>query len=168
MSLLSDGQKITDITDNFGRIKLSFKVNASFAGQNAIVYQLHNNSQVIVHDGLIVNTDGTVTITVDKLSTFAVAVKPSSNNAGKPNTNQPGTNKPDSNRPNTNQPDSNKPDTNQPNVNKPDSKQPDANQANTNQLSPKTGDTTNPVFWLLFAMAASITGIVNRERFYKH
>lgn len=182
MSLLSDGQKITDITDNFGRIKLTFKVNASLAGQNAIVYQLHNNSQVIVHDGLTVNTDGTVTITVDKLSTFAVAVKPSlnntDNNTGKPNTNQPGTNKPDSNRPNTNQsgtnkpdtnqPDSNKSDMNQPNVNKPDESQTNVKQTNTNQLSPKTGDSINPVIWLFIAITASITGILNRKRFYKH
>ncbi len=171
MSLLSDGQKITDITDNFGRIKLTFQVNASLAGQNAVIYQLHNNSQVIVHDGLTVNTDGTVTITVDKFSSFAVAVKSSSNNTDKPDTDQSGTNKPDSNRPETNKPDSNRPNTNQPDSNKPATNQSNANQSNggqsdikqtnTNQLSPKTGDSTNPLFWLLVAMAASITGILN-------
>lgn len=173
MTLLSDGQKITDITDNFGRIKLTFQVNASLAGQNAVVYQLHNNSEVIVHDGLTVNTDGTVTITVDKFSSFAVAVKPSSNNTDKPDTDQPGTNKPDSNKPDSNKPDSNRPNTNQPDSNKPNTNQSngsqlDVKQTNTNQLSPKTGDSTNPLFWLLVAMAASITGILNRKRFYKH
>ena len=173
MTLFSDGQKITDIIDNFGRIKLTFQVNASLAGQNVIVYQLHNNSQVIVHDGLTINADGTVTITVDKFSSFAVAVKPSSNNTGKPDTDQPGTNKPDSNRPDTNKPDSNRPDTNKPatnqsNANQSNGGQSDVKQTNTNQLSPKTGDSTNPAFWLLVAMAASITGILNRKRFYKH
>jgi len=176
MSLLSDGQKIADITDNFGRIKLTFQVDASLAGQNAIVYQLHNNSQVIVHDGLTINTDGTVTITVDKFSTFAVAVKPSSNNTGKPDTDQSGTNKPDTNRPDANKPGSNRPDINQPDTNQPNGNQPDTNQSNagqpnvkqtnTNQLSPKTGDSTNPVFWIIVAMAASIAGILNRKRHY--
>ena len=163
MSLLSDGQKIADITDNFGRIKLTFQVDASLAGQNAIVYQLHNNSQVIVHDGLTINTDGTVTITVDKFSTFAVAVKPSSNNTGKPDTDQSGTNKPDTNSPDTNKPGSNRPDTNQPDTNQPNGNQPD-----TNRLAPKTGDSTNPAFWIIVAMVASITGILNRKRFYKN
>lgn len=168
MTLLSDGQKITDITDNFGRIKLTFQVNASLAGQNAVVYQLHNNSEVIVHDGLTVNTDGTVTITVDKFSSFAVAVKPSSNNTDKPDTDQPGTNKPDSNKPDSNRPNTNQPDSNKPNTNQSNGSQLDVKQTNTNQLSPKTGDSTNPLFWLLVAMAASITGILNRKRFYKH
>lgn len=176
MSLLSDGQKVADITDNFGRIKLTFQVDASFAGQNAIVYQLHNNSQVIVHDGLTINTDGTVTITVDKFSTFAVAVKPSSNNTGKPDTDQSGTNKPDTNSPDTNKPGSNRPDTNQPDTNQPNGNQQDTNQSNagqpnvkqtnTNQLSPKTGDGTNPVFWIIVAMAASMAGILSRKRHY--
>ena len=166
MSLLSNGQKIADITDNFGRIKLTFQVDASLAGQNAIVYQLHNNSQVIVHDGLTINTDGTVTITVDKFSTFALAVKPSSNNTDKPDTDQPGTNKPDSNRPETNKPSTNQSNANKPNTNQSNGGQSDIKQTNTNQLSPKTGDSTNPLFWLLVAMAASITGILNRKRFY--
>lgn len=168
MSLFSNGQKIKDITDNFGRVKLTFRLNSSLAGQNAVVYQLHNNSQVIVHDGLTVNTDGTVTVTVDKFSAFAVAVKPSSNNTGKPDTGQSGTNKPDSNRPGTNQPDTNKPDTNQPNINKPDAGQPNVKQTNANQISPKTGDGVNPVFWIIVAMAASITGILSIKICYKH
>lgn len=178
MSLFSNGQKVKDIIDNFGRIKLTFRLNASLAGQNAVVYQLHNDSQVIVHDGLTVNTDGTVTVTVDKFSAFAVAVKPSSNNTGKPDTGQSGTNKPDSNRPGTNQPDTNKPDTNQPdsnktdtnqpNINQPDAGQPNVKQTNANQISPKTGDGVNPVFWIIVAMAASITGILSIKICYKH
>lgn len=178
MSLFSNGQKVKDITDNFGRIKLTFRLNASLAGQNAVVYQLHNDSQVIVHDGLTVNTDGTVTVTVDKFSAFAVAVKPSSNNTGKPDTGQSATNKPDSNRPGTNQPDTNKPDTNQPDSNKTDTNQPNINQpdagqlnvkeTNANQISPKTGDGVNPVFWIIVAMAASITGILSIKTLYKH
>lgn len=168
MTLFSDGQKIADITDNFGRIKLTFQVNASLAGQNAVVYQLHNNSQVIVHDGLTINTDGTVMITVDKFSSFAVAVKSSSNNTDKPDTDQPGTNKPDSNRPDTNKPATNQSNANQPNTNQSNGGQSDVKQTNTNQLSPKTGDSTNPAFWLLVAMVASITSILNRKRFYKH
>ena len=166
MTLFSDGQKIADITDNFGRIKLTFQVNASLAGQNVIVYQLHNNSQVIVHDGLTINTDGTVKITVDKFSTFAVAVKPSSNNTGKPYTDQSGTNKPGSNRPDTNQPDTNQPNGNQPDTNQSNAGQPNVKQTNTNQLSPKTGDSTNPVLWIIVAMAASIVGILSRKRHY--
>lgn len=173
MSLYSNGQKITDINDKFGNLSLTFQLNPSFSGKDVVVYQLHNNIEVIVHDGLTVNTDGTVEISVDKLSTFAVAVKPSSNNTGKPGADQSGTNKPDSNRPDTNKPDSNRPDTsqpdsNQPNTNQSNGGQSDVKQTNTNQLSPKTGDSTNPAFWLLVAMAASITGILNRKRFYKH
>lgn len=173
MSLYSNGQKITDINDKFGNLSLTFQLNPSFSGKDVVVYQLHNNIEVIVHDGLTVNTDGTVEISVDKLSTFAVAVKPSSNNTGKPGADQSGTKKPDSNRPDTNKPDSNRPDTsqpdsNQPNTNQSNGSQLDVKQTNTNQLSPKTGDSTNPLFWLLVAMAASITGILNRKRFYKH
>ena len=74
LTLYSDGDKVADLTEGFGKLKLSLQVGAEFAGKNATVYQLHNNSEVITHKGLTVNADGTVTITVDKLSTFAVAV----------------------------------------------------------------------------------------------
>ncbi len=174
MTLYSDGQKVTDITDNFGKIKLTFKVNASLAGQNAVVYQLHNNSQVITHNGLTVNTDGTVTITVDKFSTFVVAVQKSSGNTSKPNVNQTGTNqtdtdKTDVNKPNTNNPDISKPDTSNPDVSKPDTKQPDGdkadtNQSNTNLFSPKTGDNVDLAFWMIAAIAAFTAGAMSRRR----
>lgn len=75
MTLFSDGNKITELTDNFGSLKLSLYVGKEYAGQNAIVYQLHDGTEIITHDGLKVNKNGIVTITVDKLSTFAVAVK---------------------------------------------------------------------------------------------
>lgn len=162
MSLFSNGQKIADITDNFGRIKLTFQVNASLAGQSAIVYQLHNNSQVIVHDGLTVNTDGTVTITVDKFSSFAVAVKQSSGNTGSPNTDQSGINKPDADKPDTNQPVADKTDTDQSDTSKTG-----GNPSNTNQVAPMTGDSANLVFWMIVVIAAFITGILSRKRYHK-
>lgn len=162
MSLFSNGQKIADITDNFGRLKLTFQVNASLAGQNAIVYQLHNNSQVIVHDGLTINTDGTVTITVDKFSSFAVAVKQSSGNTGSPNTDQSGINKPDADKPDTNQPVADKTDTDQSDTSKTG-----GNPSNTNQAAPMTGDSANLVFWMIVVIAAFITGILSRKRYHK-
>ena len=55
-------------------VLVSLYVGEDYAGQEAVVYQLHNGTEIITHDGLKVNEDGTVTITVDKLSTFAVAV----------------------------------------------------------------------------------------------
>lgn len=175
MSLFSNGQKIVDITDNFGRLKLTFQVNASLAGKSAIVYQLHNNSQIIVHDGLTVNTDGTVTITVDKFSSFAVAVKQSSGNTGRPNTSQSGTNKPDADQPGTNQPDTdtpgtNQPDADQPNINQPNAGQSNTNQTNQNQISPITGDSAQPTFWMAVAIVAFITGIciLNKKRYHKN
>ena len=74
MSVFADGSKVAELTDNFGSLTLSLYVGEDYAGQEAVVYQLHNGTEIITHDGLKVNEDGTVTITVDKLSTFAVAV----------------------------------------------------------------------------------------------
>lgn len=75
LSLYGNGEKIADLTENFGKLTLTLQAGADFAGREAVVYQLHNGSEIIVHDGLTVSVDGTVTITVDRLSTFAVSVK---------------------------------------------------------------------------------------------
>lgn len=75
MTLFADGNKVSDITENFGTLKLRLFAGKSYAGQNVRVYQLHNGTEIITHDDLKVDENGFVDITVDKLSTFAVAVK---------------------------------------------------------------------------------------------
>lgn len=88
MTLYADGNKVADLTEGFGTLKLDLQVGKDYSGKKAVVYQLHNGKDVIVHDGLTVNAEGAVTITADKLSTFAVAIadgnsvqKPSSGTA---------------------------------------------------------------------------------------
>lgn len=49
------------------------QVRKDYAGHKAVIFQLHNG-QVIEHDELTVKADGTVSITMDKFSAFAVAV----------------------------------------------------------------------------------------------
>lgn len=75
MSLYSDGNKIADITENFGKVTLTLQAGKNYAGYHAVVYQLHNGEEIIPHEGLTVDAEGMVTITVDKFSTFAVSVR---------------------------------------------------------------------------------------------
>lgn len=162
MSLNAAGKQIANLTEDFGRIKLTFKVDASLAGQKAIVYQLHNNSQVITHDGLTVNTDGTVTITVDKLSAFAVATQESSDGTTKPGTNQ--TSKPGANqasRPGANQ-------TSQTEINKTNTNNTVVTTSGISQNSPKTGDGANPVFRMIVAIASFMAVILVRKSYHKN
>lgn len=75
MSLYADGNKIADITDDFGNVYLNLYVGKDYAGKKAVVYQLHNGEEIITHSDLNVKEDGTVAITVNKLSAFAVAIE---------------------------------------------------------------------------------------------
>ena len=76
MDLYVDGKHKGNITDDFGNLKLTFFVGTEYAGQKVVVYQLHGD-EVIRHKNKVVKKDGTVTITVPKLSTFAVALQDS-------------------------------------------------------------------------------------------
>lgn len=76
MDLYVDGKHKGNITDDFGNLKLTFFVGTEYAGQKVVVYQLHGD-EVILHKNKVVKKDGTVTITVPKLSTFAVALQDS-------------------------------------------------------------------------------------------
>lgn len=93
MSLYKDGQYNADITDNFGRLTLSFYAGREYAGKTAAVYQLHENadgtSEMITYKDLAIDGNGMVTITVSKLSTFAVTLQNS--NGGVANANAPAT-----------------------------------------------------------------------------
>ncbi|MBM6949307.1 hypothetical protein [Mordavella massiliensis] len=75
MTLFADGKEISNITDDFGALKMNLYAGKQHAGEDACVYQLHNGAETIRYDDLKVNEDGFVEITVDRLSTFAVAVK---------------------------------------------------------------------------------------------
>ena len=83
LKLFSEGNEIAEITENFGSVTLTLQAGKDYAGRKAVIFQLHNG-QVIEHDGLTVNADGTVSITVDKFSTFAVAVSEEPDNPTPP------------------------------------------------------------------------------------
>ena len=83
LKLFSEGNEIAEITENFGSVTLTLQAGKDYAGRKAVVFQLHNG-QVIEHDGLTVKADGTVSITVDKFSTFAVAVSEEPDNPTPP------------------------------------------------------------------------------------
>lgn len=148
MSLLTDGNKIADITDNFGSLKLNLYVGEEYAGQKAAVYQLHNGTEVITHDGLEVNEDGTVSITVDKLSTFAVAVEETKTNEA-PETSVPDTST-NSGTPST-------------------SDASDVQNMNSPSKSVQTGDTANLSLWMLLCLGsvAAITVLLKGKLFNK-
>lgn len=75
-TLLADGKEKGLITENFGKLKLSLYAGKEYAGKTAIVYQLHgDNKDVITYKNLKIDKEGMVTITVSKLSTFAVALQ---------------------------------------------------------------------------------------------
>ncbi len=70
--LMQIGQKQQELTDNFGSIQLSLPAGREYSGKQAVVYQLHGE-EIIKHNGTV-DSSGNVSITVDKLSTFMVAV----------------------------------------------------------------------------------------------
>ena len=75
MTLYADGVDKGQITDGFGNLMLSLYAGKEYAGKTAVVYQLHGTDEVITYSGLRIDKDGMVTITVSKLSTFAVALQ---------------------------------------------------------------------------------------------
>ena len=137
LKLFSQGNEIGEITENFGNVTLTLQAGKDYAGYKAVVFQLHNG-QVIEHNGLTVNADGTVTITVDKFSTFAVAVgEKSDSSIDKPATTPSTTN------PST-----------------------VATTDNNNQKqSPKTGDEASVLMWLLCGISAlGMIAFLQRKR----
>ena len=85
-------KKGTKLYDDFGKVKISFPLGKKYAGKTAHVVELHeqrNSSGKVtgtkainLGNSLTVAKDGTVTVTVDKLSDFAVALgKGSSSNS---------------------------------------------------------------------------------------
>ena len=147
LKLFSQGNEIAQITENFGNVTLTLQAGKDYAGHKAVIFQLHNG-QVIEHDGLTVKADGTVTITVDKFSTFAVAVsEEKDSNIEKPGQ-TPGTANPPTANP------------------KPVST--DNKNKTTGAGSVKTGDETNIVYWMVLGMIAlGVCGFFGRKKFYR-
>ncbi len=147
LKLFSQGNEIAQITENFGNVTLTLQAGKDYAGHKAVIFQLHNG-QVIEHDGLTVKADGTVTITVDKFSTFAVAVsEEKDSNIEKPGQ-TPGT---------TNPPTANPKPVSTDNKNK-----------TTGAGSVKTGDETNMVYWMVLSVIAlGVCGFFGRKKFYR-
>lgn len=77
MNLYGDGEYKGTVTDNFGNLTLSLYTGTEHKGKKAVVYQLHGEDEVITYKDLIIDSNGMVTITVSKLSTFAVALQDS-------------------------------------------------------------------------------------------
>ena len=69
-----DGGKTRELTDNFGSILLSLPVGKAYAGRKVIVYQLHGND-ILTYKDLTVDAEGNVTVKIDRLSVFTVAVQ---------------------------------------------------------------------------------------------
>lgn len=176
MKLSANGNKIADLTDNFGKLQLTLQVGKDYAGQKAIVYQFHDGKEIIPYNGLSVNVDGTVTITVNKLSAFAIAVadKQDPNGTGGNTTNTAGNNK---NEANTSKDNTTKDNTVKDNTikNNPvkensaiqNSSSNTGSEGNTELVNPvqntnnissgnsvKTGDHTNLMMWIALCVAA--------------
>ena len=147
LKLFSQGNEIAQITENFGSVTLTLQAGKEYAGHKAVIFQLHNG-QVIEHDGLTVKADGTVSITVDKFSTFAVAVsEEKDSNIEKPGQ-TPGTANPPTANP------------------KPVST--DNKNKTTGAGSVKTGDETNMVYWMVICVIAiGVCGFFGRKKFYR-
>lgn len=75
MNLYEDGEHKATVTDNFGKLTLSLYAGKEYAGKKVVVYQLHGTNEIIPYRNLTVDENGMVTITVSKLSTFAVALQ---------------------------------------------------------------------------------------------
>ncbi len=70
-----DGNAVKELTEGFGSLTVSFRVGSELAGRKAVVYQKHEESILPPYTGLTVSGDGTVTVTVNMLSSFAVIVE---------------------------------------------------------------------------------------------
>ncbi len=143
MTLLADGKEKGLITENFGKLKLSLYAGKEYAGKTAIVYQLHgDNKDVITYKNLKIDKEGMVTITVSKLSTFAVALQNTSS-AQISGGNKDVTFKPVDSDSTAKPTDSNS--------------TPESTRTTNKQItSPKTGDYTNVLFWILLFV---LTGV---------
>ena len=147
LKLFSQGNEIAQITENFGSVTLTLQAGKEYAGHKAVIFQLHNG-QVIEHDGLAVKADGTVSITVDKFSTFAVAVSEEKDTTIEKPGQTPGT---------TNPPTANPKPVSTDNKNK-----------TTGAGSVKTGDETNMVYWMVICVIAiGVCGFFGRKKFYR-
>lgn len=147
LKLFSQGNEIAQITENFGSVTLTLHAGKEYAGHKAVIFQLHNG-QVIEHDGLAVKADGTVSITVDKFSTFAVAVSEEKDTTIEKPGQTPGT---------TNPPTANPKPVSTDNKNK-----------TTGAGSVKTGDETNMVYWMVICVIAiGVCGFFGRKKFYR-
>ena len=147
LKLFSQGNEIAQITENFGNVTLTLQAGKDYAGHKAVIFQLHNG-QVIEHDGLTVKADGTVSITVDKFSTFAVAVSEEKDTTIEKPGQTPGT---------TNPPTANPKPVSTDNKNK-----------TTGAGSVKTGDETNIVYWMVICVIAiGVCGFFGRKKFYR-
>ncbi len=147
LKLFSQGNEIAQITENFGNVTLTLQAGKEYAGHKAVIFQLHNG-QVIEHDGLAVKADGTVSITVDKFSTFAVAVSEEKDTTIEKPGQTPGT---------TNPPTANPKPVSTDNKNK-----------TTGAGSVKTGDETNMVYWMVICVIAiGVCGFFGRKKFYR-
>ena len=147
LKLFSQGNEIAQITENFGSVTLTLQAGKEYAGHKAVIFQLHNG-QVIEHDGLAVKADGTVSITVDKFSTFAVAVSEEKDTTIEKPGQTPGTANPPTANP------------------KPVST--DNKNKTTGAGSVKTGDETNMVYWMVICVIAiGVCGFFGRKKFYR-
>lgn len=147
LKLFSEGNEIAEITENFGSVTLTLQAGKDYAGRKAVIFQLHNG-QVIEHDGLTVNADGTVSITVDKFSTFAVAVSEEKDSTIEKPGQTPGT-------------------ANPPAVN-PKPVSTDNKPKTTGAGSVKTGDEIDIVFWMVISVIAlGVCGSLGRKKFYR-
>lgn len=147
LKLFSQGNEIAQITENFGNVTLTLQAGKDYAGHKAVIFQLHNG-QVIEHDGLTVKADGTVSITVDKFSTFAVAVNEEKDTTIEKPGQTPGT---------TNPPAANPKPVSTDNKNK-----------TTGAGSVKTGDEADMVYWMVLSVIAlGVCGFFGRKKFYR-
>ena len=147
LKLFSQGNEIAQITENFGSVTLTLQAGKEYAGHKAVIFQLHNG-QVIEHDGLTVKADGTVSITVDKFSTFAVAVSEEKDS----NIEKPGQTLGTANPPTAN----------------PKPVSTDNKNKTTGAGSVKTGDETNIVYWMVLGMISlGVCGFFGRKKFYR-
>ena len=69
-----DGGQSKELTEDFGSILLSLPVGKAYVGRKVIVYQLHGN-EIITYKDLTVDAEGNVTVKIDRLSVFTVAVQ---------------------------------------------------------------------------------------------
>ena len=148
MSLYANGESKGTVTDRFGSLTLSFYAGKEHAGKKAVVCQLHGSDEVLTYKDLTIDDEGMVTISVSKLSSFAVALQ---NNAGA-GTDQPGAG------------DSGTGDGLVINTGQPDVDRTSA--ASAQGASPRTGDSAHMALWIVAMLfSGSITAFaISRKR----